>query len=408
MPDQAFTAEIDASLIKGVPRASGLIAFAFVAFLPVDMSFAPADIRPFILFRAVIVIVALAVFFLSYTRWGRKHRPIHWLGYTVMTNCAIGVCWLTHMTGGSASAYWTMLMLTFFGGALLLRFSIAEAAILYGNHIAGYALILIYYRGESPLSPSFITSVGGLIVALIVSITGHAYIRLLMYNEFTSRQSLAAANARLEASVTELQYKRQQEQLRYLQNKLQLANDLHDSVGAKLSQVAVLAENESIVDTRQLRALAASVLENVRNFAHILKGEERIATLKGQLARLAQSLEALGRYEVTLALPHEEIQLSDITLLNIDRMLSEWTANAIRHAHATAFALGARERHSRVTLWFWQNRTPFLWRGKAERGGLKSIAMRAQNIDAKVSAKPHKGGALFLLRLKSHRLPVSA
>jgi signal transduction histidine kinase len=399
MPDPAFTAEIDASLIKGVPWASGLIAFAFVSFLPVDLSFAPGDIRPFILFRALIVLVALTVLFLSYTRWGRKHRAIRFLAYTVMTNCAIGVSWLTHMTGGSASPYWTMLMLTFFGGAMLLRFSITEAAILYGSHIAIYVLILLY-RGESPLSPSFITSVGGMLVALVVSITGQAYVRLLMYNEFSARQSLAAANARLEASVTELQYKRQQEQLRYLQNKLDLANDLHDSVGAKLSQIAVIADGDRIDDTRALKALSSSVLENVRNFAHILKGEERVATLKNQLTRLADSLRALGRYEVVLNIPDEDIRLSDITLLNLDRILSEWTANAIRHARATQFALGSRAKRQKVTVYFFQDRTPFTWRGKAERGGLRSIAQRADNIAASVAVRTHKGGALFVLSLK--------
>jgi signal transduction histidine kinase len=399
MRDPEFIAEIDASLIEGVPRACGLIAFAFTVFLPVDMSFAPDDIRPFILFRALIVLVALTVLFLSFTRWGRTHRIIRFLAYLVMTNCAIGVSWLTHMTGGSASPYWTMLMLTFFGGAMLLRFSIPEALILYGSHIAIYALILLY-RGESPLSPTFITSVGGMLVALVVSITGQAYIRLLMYNEFKARRSLAAANARLEASITELQYKRQQEQLRYLQNKLDLANDLHDSVGAKLSQIAVIADSDRIDDTRALKALAASVLENVRNFAHILKGEERVATLNSQLSRLADSLRALGRYEVTLSLPESEIHLSDMALLNIERILSEWTANAIRHARATQFALGSRAKRQKVTVYFFQDRTPFTWRGKAERGGLRSIAQRANNIAASVAVRAHRGGALFVLRLK--------
>jgi hypothetical protein len=33
------------------------------------------------------------------------------------------------MTGGSSSPYWVFLMLTFFGGTMLLRFSALEAAL---------------------------------------------------------------------------------------------------------------------------------------------------------------------------------------------------------------------------------------------------------------------------------------
>jgi signal transduction histidine kinase len=101
-----------------------------------------------------------------------------------------------------------------------------------------------------------------------------------------------------------------------------------------------------------------------------------------------------------LNIPDEDIRLSDITLLNLDRILSEWTANAIRHARATQFALGSRAKRQKVTVYFFQDRTPFTWRGKAERGGLRSIAQRADNIAASVAVRTHKGGALFVLSLK--------
>lgn len=393
-----FSEEISSSLRIGVPRASALIAFAFIVFIFVDISFAPSDITPFIRFRLIIVTVALSILFTSLTSWGKKTQIIHLLGYAAMTNCAIGVSWLTHMTGGTSSMYWTMLMLTFFGGTMLLRLSLLEALFLYGSHIVLYTALMLY-RGEVVFTPSFMASIGGLLVAFVVSITGHAYIRLLMKNEFNARQSLAEANEQLTKSVTELEYKQQQAELRHLQSKLEFANDLHDVVGAKLSQVVVIANATRIEDTTYLRALADSILENVRNFAQILKGEENAAGLNIQLSRITHSLRALGRYKVEYVAPQEEIPLSDLVLLNIDRIFSEWTANAIRHAHASAFSLGVRSRQKRLLVWFYQNATPFTWRGKAERGGLKSIAMRAQNIGARVSVRRYKGGAIFFLRM---------
>ncbi|GAB4432519.1 MAG: hypothetical protein OHK0011_15400 [Turneriella sp.] len=407
MSQAGFEGEIQRALQLGAPVSGVLIIFAHIFFIGADLGFAQANFGQLVRYR-----LASAVFFalltaLCFTRWGRRYRSIRSLSMAIICLCAVSVSNLTTMTGGSVSPYWTMIMLTYFGGTLILRLSPLEAGLAYGVAFAYHVANMLVVAGDNPQSPEFYTNIFGLLLALLVSLTGNWYIRNLQRSEYETRQSLAEANEKLQHSITELQYKRQQEQLRYLQNKLDLANDLHDSVGAKLSQIAVIADSDYIDDTRPLKGLSSSVLENVRNFAHILKGEERVATLKTQLTRLAESLRTLGRYEVTLAMPEDDIRLSDITLLNLDRILSEWTANAIRHARATQFALGVRSRRGRLTICFYQNRTPFSWRGKAERGGLRSIATRAQNINASVSVKPYKGGSLFVLRLKPNVQPAA-
>jgi len=406
MIQAGFNEEIHRSLRRGVPPAGFLVAFAHILFIGADLGFPGIHFPDFVKYRLAVTTFVLALTLLSMSRWAKNHPWVtKGLGLLIIGVCGFSISILTKMTGGSESPYWTMLMLTFFGATMLLRFSVREAAALYLIIIMFHTSNMILFAHDNMSSPEFYTSTLGLLLACVVSVTGNWYIRNLQLREFTSRAELAEANAKLMQSVTELQYKRQQAELRHLQSKLNLANDLHDTVGAQLSQIAVLAERERIDNTRHLKALAVAVLENVRNFAHILKGEERVATLSVQLSQIAKGLRALGRYDVQLHLPEEDSRLPDVALLNIDRILSECTANAIRHAHASAFSLGARVKRDQLLIWFYQNATPFRWRGEAERGGLKSIGLRAQNIGALVSVRPNKGGAIFLLRLRFLRKP---
>jgi class 3 adenylate cyclase len=205
----SFTEEIHISLVKGLPWAAGLVAFAFTAFALVDPFFARDEIAPFIRFRAIIVAVALLILVASLTPPGRGKRAIRLLGYATITDAGFGVSYLTYMTGGSSSPYWVFLMLTFFGGTMLLRFSALEATLLYGVQIAIYVAVILG-SGESPESASFVTSVGGLGVALIVAVTGNWYIRHLQQNEFAARAALASANAQLTETVADLQIARRQ------------------------------------------------------------------------------------------------------------------------------------------------------------------------------------------------------
>jgi len=399
MASAKFKEEVHGALQKGVPITGAIVAFAHIFFIGADLGFAHADFGFMLRYRLLAAAFFAALAGMSLTAWGRKRWQTRNLGMLIIGLCGISVSNLTAMTGGSVSPYWTMIMLTFFGGTLMLRLSPFEAGIAYGTAILYHFANMLFYMHDNPQSPEFISSLFGILLAFIVSLIGNWYIRNLQLSEFRTRQSLAEANEKLKASVSELQYKRQQEQLRYLQKRLDLANDLHDAVGAKLSQIRVLAERTRIDDTRHLRTLSETVLENVRNFAHILKGEEEVADLKQQLSRLADSLRALGRYKVELRLPPHPIQLSDLALLNVDRILSEWTANVIRHAHATSLELIARQTSSHLLVFFVQDNTPFSWRGRAGRGGLKSIALRAQNIGAAVAVRPFQGGAIFVLRI---------
>jgi len=402
MQDTPFEAENAAKLARGVTVASALVIFAFFSFAFVDPFFHKANPQEFIFFRVIVITIALVVLMLSLSPLRALPWAIRLLGFLIVTDAGYGVSRLTLMTGGVQSPYWTMLMLTFFGGSMVLRFSALEAFLIYALQVAIYTFVMLN-GGENFTHPAFLTSVGGISVALAVTVTGNWYIRKLERADFELRKSLANANEQLKRSVGELEYQNQQAALKHLQDKLWLAHDLHDTVGAQLSQICVIAESEKEIPRVHLGVLAHAVLENVRNFAHILKGEEAIDSLRVQLAKLNKGLIALGRYEISLYEPSEEIDLEALALLHIERILAEWTANIIRHSHARRIAFGARVQNRIILIWFFQDSPAFTWRGKATRGGLKGIGDRAQQIGAQTQIRSRQGGAFFLLRIKDSR-----
>ena len=222
-------------------------------------------------------------------------------------------------------------------------------------------------------------------------------------------------------------------EINYLKEKLQMANELHDIVGSQLTQIVAGTEN-SKTEHSSLHQLAVSSLDKVRSFAHILKGEDNPKDLPDLIFDYARRLHGLQRYELKIILNKLEFSLSknesfcfseaelasfnrtaddknenislnidNFTLLQIDRILSEWVANVVRHANPEKIGVGYKIRNSTILVFIWQNATAFYWNGSASRGGLSSIAWRCKNLNAQARCRKFQGGAIFLLRMPNYR-----
>lgn len=214
---------------------------------------------------------------------------------------------------------------------------------------------------------------------------------------------------------------RRDAEVTHLREKIEMAAELHDVVGAELSQMVVLS-NASGNHAGALKQLASDSLEKVRNFAHILKGEKQVAELPEMLRNLRDRLLQLGRYDVVLIensedvflrdvkgrntnrLPQSEtstlLQVSPFVRMHLERIFSEWSANVIRHAkEAKRLTLGWRLKRGRLSIFFVQDAASFAWKGHADRGGLKGIERRAQEIGAKVACRRFGQGSLLLLTM---------
>lgn len=192
--------------------------------------------------------------------------------------------------------------------------------------------------------------------------------------------------------------------VRHLREKLNMAHELHDVVGAQLSQIVALSDASASSEKHaNLNELASSSLEKIRNFAHILKGETETDELPLILEKLADRLKALGRHEVLLHISAAQTgarALSGDQRHHIERILSEWSSNVIRHARgAKRLELGCRVRRGRVTVFFYQDAPAFSWRGKADRGGLLSMRRRATAIKADIQCRHVRGGALLIVAI---------
>jgi signal transduction histidine kinase len=214
---------------------------------------------------------------------------------------------------------------------------------------------------------------------------------------------------------------RRDAEVTHLREKIDMAHDLHDAVGAELSQMVVLAQREPMAGTGEaMRELAASSLEKVRNFAHILKGEAEVAELPALMRHLEHRLKSLGRFEVLLIENPPQVrllraaqaqtamktaaqvpELSPMTRVHLERIFSEWSANVLRHARAArSLTLGWKVSANRLHLFFMQDASPYLWKGGAQKGGLKGIERRAREIGARVYCRPFGKGSLFLVVLR--------
>ncbi len=207
----------------------------------------------------------------------------------------------------------------------------------------------------------------------------------------------------------------------HMRDKLRMAHELHDVVGSELSQIVVLSrQDRALQEQSGLAQLASGALEKIRNFAHILKGEAAVDELPVILEKLCGRLESLHRYEIEYLanpvhvhlrknLPKNDcprenkdrsviVALSPYKRMHIERMLSEWASNVIRHAQgAKRLVIGWQVRKRRVRIFFYQNAVPFHWYGKAHRGGLKSLEMRSREMSGHVSCRKLHTGALWLL-----------
>ncbi|MBX3723603.1 MAG: hypothetical protein KF713_17290 [Turneriella sp.] len=401
MERDPFLKQIDDTTLKSVRFLGINVIFGFILFAPVDAFFhTKYPLRDFILLRAGAVSVITVLTALAYARWAFNPVIMRSLGAGIMTVACFTVSCLAYMTGGGNSPYWTMMVLAFFGTTILIRYSLREAAMIYFPQWLIYNGIMLY-SGIDFTRPEFLNSSVAILLSLVISLVGNWQMRALEFSKFKAQQELAVANEELKKSVSELAFKKEQAEVKFLQDKLWFAHDLHDTVGSQLAQMSVLAGKTDTRSTTHLAELAKGTLENVRNFAHVLKGEQRVDDLGSQLWKLEQSFRALGRYRVEYV-PEEGVgRISDLALLHVERILSEWTANVIRHSGASHVAFGTHSRENFVRIWFYQNAGGFTWRGGAQRGGLRSIAMRAENIGARVTVRRRGKGAYFVLTVKT-------
>ncbi|MEO6034218.1 MAG: two-component regulator propeller domain-containing protein [Verrucomicrobiota bacterium] len=215
--------------------------------------------------------------------------------------------------------------------------------------------------------------------------------------------------------VSTQKLQRQLEGLRQQQalekERARIARDIHDQVGASLTQVSLLGEMvESDKNLpEEVEAHARQISQTARETSHALDeivwtvnpSNDTVDGLINYVCKHAQEYLAVAglryRLEVPDALPHSPI--SPETRHNVFLASKEAVTNVVKHAQATEVWLRLRLGPSAFVLEIEDNgRGPAGMTGKSSRNGLSNMRKRMEDIGGRFSIGPRpEGGTIVSL-----------
>ncbi len=283
------------AMTKATRLLCGMAIFAFFMFAFVDPLVADRYSLNFIWVRLTLIAIVSGVFL--GTRFVTTVPCMQHLGGAVCVITGVGVVILTEMTGGADTGYWTMLMLTFFGSALVLPMRPMWALAYFSISAGFYALWLSIYDSTSDPA-SWASSNAGIWLALVVSVLGVGFIQRMRERDSENRERLEQLNSDL---LTEIEHRREANEKLLEAQKLdaigQLASGVAHEMNNVLTAVSCTAEN--------LRASFSPSDEKSTDIARILKaterGEKLTSDLLGFARRTPQSSSVLSLTQLLLS-----------------------------------------------------------------------------------------------------------
>lgn len=185
------------------------------------------------------------------------------------------------------------------------------------------------------------------------------------------------------------------------QERMRIASELHDDVGATLSSVRLFLhaaarqpEDGSIID--QSRELLDDSIQKIRNISHKLQPStlEHLGlhvSLQSHADMLSKSGNVLFSYTADADLP----RLDENTELSVFRIVQELTNNIVKHAGATVIHLAAHCGQSSLELLMTHNGEGLTMEAyqqliyKKGAIGLKNIVNRLKSINALIHFEKH-------------------
>jgi signal transduction histidine kinase/CheY-like chemotaxis protein len=168
--------------------------FAFVSFAAVDPFMIETSLWPLIKVRTLSVLVMIVVLAVSATSVGRRYPTF--LGCFIGSWTGMAVVILTEMTGGAASPYWTMVMLTFFTVALVLPMTVTQALLCFGSVAVFYNVWMVSQQATAS-TMNWAASNAGIWLSLLVSVAAVEFLRRVRLEQTASHNDLARLNETL-------------------------------------------------------------------------------------------------------------------------------------------------------------------------------------------------------------------
>jgi signal transduction histidine kinase len=237
------------------------------------------------------------------------------------------------------------------------------------------------------------------IVTRLVCVVGAGVVLALLVNrQRIQRQALAEANGKLTT------YAATAERLAVSQERIRLAQELHDTLAHSLSAVTVQLEAaEAIwdVDTAKARTMVDGALGNTRSgltearraLQALRAGPLEEVGLRVAVGNLARSMAARSSLELELTMPDELPRLAQAEEQCLYRVAQEALSNVARHARATHVRVALQLTRGQLTLTIADDGRGFdPATVNGGHYGLKGLRERAELVGATldiVSAQPH-------------------
>lgn len=185
---------------------------------------------------------------------------------------------------------------------------------------------------------------------------------------------------------------------RIYDHRVQLARNLHDSLGGDLMQLVLQLSGKT--PRSEMLNLAHTAIAKTKNLVHALDPMSENRNFPEFARSYAERLRDIGRLRVELEIA---AQWQDIRIdhrLNLQSIFTEWMTNTLRHSRATNIRILLRHSRKRYYLLILDNGVGFRWNGTKQASGLRNIAVRAELMNARVFARKRSktGGTMFYLR----------
>lgn len=180
-------------------------------------------------------------------------------------------------------------------------------------------------------------------------------------------------------------------------HRMQLARDLHDSLGGDLMQLSLQLAGDT--PREQILNLTRAVIAKTKNMVYTLEPHSENQSFSEYVTAYVDRLRQVRKFTVTLDIDIAWPLMRLDHTLNLEAIFTEWMTNTLRHAHANAIRIALRLREKRFWLVIEDNGSSFRWNGIKIGSGLKNIAVRSDLLEAKVFArkKNRHGGTTFVL-----------
>ena len=290
--------------------------FAFTLFAVVDPYMVTGSLAPLFGVRVGAIVLGGLTLVASFTPFGRKYNVQLGMFIALVTGAVVVV--LTEKTGGATSAYWPMVILTFFTASLVLPMRASQAFVTYGAVGLFFDLWLIAH-GATGTQAAWVGSNAGVWLSILVSVAAVEFMSRKREQLLASNSQLTALNAKLRQ---EIQVREQAERAIARTQQLDavgrlaagLAHELNNLLMVISSSAESIARSERGADLDAERIIASAqqggkLTSDLLLFARENKRENAPFYVNGVVENVAEVIRRShrGRMQVELALEQSDL-----------------------------------------------------------------------------------------------------